>query len=612
MDGIEDKSFIKEEAIIKEETIIKEELDLDAWESTQEEETNRVLNSGSRFDLRENPENERRARNTGKEYMNRQGQRVPARSMKNSCTVSSRQPCHLDCARKLIPENRREKIFQYFWNLPDRFKKYEFICRHVRLIQPRKRKLNPSTSKMRNYSRFYFLPLGGKLVRVCRTTFTATLDINEQWLSTAFKKFGHLSSGLQLDESELELENVDQNSTEEFETKFLVGEPDPLDIEQAKDPDKDIFDPDESAIQMELVVYVQSEQDKLERMRKLAAERQQRYKARKRLEKINSDAIIASKNAIAAPADTITALKNAIHALTYERESSQQDKQERKRKLAAERQKRYKAKKRLEKINLEAITALENGITELANEGESCVQDKKERKRKLAAERQKRYKARKRLEKINSDAITALENAITVCKNEGESSKRLERTNSDLITTSASAITVQELPSQEPSSQDIADQSERELDDSQVETERRRAIEAGRPYVRCDGTIHPGRSVKKGCDYFCYYNCRTILEEQRQKIFRDFWSINERSEKYAYLSRLVEESESKTNIPSRRRLSRKYFFEINGEFRRVCHLMFTATLDINHFWIRQAVKHAGARVYVSVDDIEDDDIGPIL
>ncbi|XP_033229812.1 uncharacterized protein LOC117181350 isoform X2 [Belonocnema kinseyi] len=248
MDGIEDKCLIKEEAIIKEETIVKEELDLGAWELTQEEETSRVINSGFRFDLRENPENERRARNSGKAYLNRHGQLVPAKSMKKSCTVSSRHSCNLDCAQKLIPESRREKIFQYFWNLPDRFKKYEFICRHVRLIQPRKRKLNPSTSKMRNYSRFYFLPLGGKLVRVCRTTFTATLDINEQWLSTAFKKFGHLSSGLQLEESELELENVDQNSTEEFETKLLFGEPDPLDIQQAKDSDKDIFDPDESSM----------------------------------------------------------------------------------------------------------------------------------------------------------------------------------------------------------------------------------------------------------------------------------------------------------------------------------------------------------------------------
>ena len=227
MDGIQERGGIK--------CIIKEEVDSEECVQMQKGETNRVTNFmrknlRKKDDLRMNPEKEIIAKNTGKAYINCQGQVVPARSMKNMCMDSAKNPCHLVCGQRMFSEKKRLKVFQHFWNLSNRFLKYEFICRNIKLIVPKTRKPNPSTTKIRKYSRLYYLPIDGQVVRVCRTTFIATLGINEQWVNTALKKFGQVvSSENPLDklENDLQIRSTDEKYIEECGKNFSLDDSDP-------------------------------------------------------------------------------------------------------------------------------------------------------------------------------------------------------------------------------------------------------------------------------------------------------------------------------------------------------------------------------------------------
>ncbi|XP_033230617.1 uncharacterized protein LOC117181760 isoform X2 [Belonocnema kinseyi] len=387
------------------------------------------------IDLRENPEEEKRAKNTGKAYINCQGKLVPGRSVKEICVDSSKHPCSLDCGKRLIPENKREDIFRNFWNLPNRLQKYEFVCRHIRLISPKQKRSNPLSGKNRNYSRLYYLPIDGKLVRVCKKTFIATLGVNEQWPNSSLKKFGHLSTAEQLDQVEnLQLESADENSAEEFEKKFFV------------DPEKKV--PDEF-----MGVGQETEVTKFA---------------------IKEEVVIKEE----------VAIKEEV---LEECELTQEDDQ------------------------LEAIFFKED---------------------------------------LNSP-------------NHSEKND----TNDEMA----------------------------EFEES-----------------RSEASVNGGKSLKKACDNYCLYNCRAILEEQRQHIFQDFQKITDKFEKYQYISRLIEQSETKSEAISRRKCTRKYFLEINGEFRRVCRIMFMATLDLTFFQIEKALKQLGARAVISVGDMRDTEIGPIL
>ena len=146
---------------------------------------------------------------------------------------------------------------------------------------------------------------------------------------------------------------------------------------------------------------------------------------------------------------------------------------------------------------------------------------------------------------------------------------------------------------------------------SQIEDETR-AKEAEKANINRPEQLASVRSMKnfkKACENYCPYNCREIAEEQRKKICQDFWSICDTYEKYAYISRLVEQQHSSA---VRKKIHRKYFLEISGEFRRVCLLTFLATLNISKTRVDTAISQLGTNSVVCFDGFTDTEIGPIL
>lgn len=115
-------------------------------------------------------------RQSGQEYINTAGKKVPKRELKNSCTN-----CTLKCGNH-IPEDERMKIFEYFWMLTDA-EKSSFYANHIKELPCKSGK---KTSR-RKFFREYSLPSKGICYRVCAVFFLNTLDISIKRIQSYFK-----------------------------------------------------------------------------------------------------------------------------------------------------------------------------------------------------------------------------------------------------------------------------------------------------------------------------------------------------------------------------------------------------------------------------------------
>lgn len=104
-----------------------------------------------------------------------------ARKIKPPCS----ERCKLKCQEKLT-EQDREAFFQDFWGLKDINRQRDFISRHMTPIQRKYRYTTTQKGRQLNNA-FYFTKMGQQ-IRICKTFFMNTLDINNRVIQTVVKK----------------------------------------------------------------------------------------------------------------------------------------------------------------------------------------------------------------------------------------------------------------------------------------------------------------------------------------------------------------------------------------------------------------------------------------
>lgn len=134
----------------------------------------------------------KKLRNTGKKYETNQKKIKNERSLKPPCT----EKCKIKCTSKLT-EDDRLKFFKSYWDLGEINKQRQFINNSMELIKPKYRyERVGGTRKKRSFNNAFYFYQNDEKIRVCKTFFKNTLDINDRPIRTVQKK-RHLTGGMQ-------------------------------------------------------------------------------------------------------------------------------------------------------------------------------------------------------------------------------------------------------------------------------------------------------------------------------------------------------------------------------------------------------------------------------
>lgn len=103
--------------------------------------------------------------------------------------------------------------------------------------------------------------------------------------------------------------------------------------------------------------------------------------------------------------------------------------------------------------------------------------------------------------------------------------------------------------------------------------------------------------------------CVGITDEQRQALFDDFWTNLDWYEKQEYVVKMVERVECKQtkSKASRRNVTLKYHFVIDGEQLQVCKKMFLCTLGIKESTVHYWLNHFPCGSYQKEEFVEDEE-----
>lgn len=143
---------------------------------------------------------QRKAHQSGKDYINRRGKRVEERKVRNkkNCALA----CKFKCASK-ISEDERIDIHTSFYTLPTTTEKRHFILNSTTrslTARPKRKRVelvindsetdsecndDPGNSSRRKYSFKYFLFINSEKVEVCKQFYLGTLDVSQKPIYTA-------------------------------------------------------------------------------------------------------------------------------------------------------------------------------------------------------------------------------------------------------------------------------------------------------------------------------------------------------------------------------------------------------------------------------------------
>ena len=123
----------------------------------------------------------KRRRQEGKEYTNRNGDRIPMR-----CSTEASCKCKYKCISK-IHKIHRQSIFRDYWSMTFQSQR-TFIHKNVHVIT-KKRRSQTDTMSRRTNTYQYFLPTEeGNCVQVCKLFFLQALGIREKTVHYTMKK----------------------------------------------------------------------------------------------------------------------------------------------------------------------------------------------------------------------------------------------------------------------------------------------------------------------------------------------------------------------------------------------------------------------------------------
>lgn len=126
---------------------------------------------------------------TGKGYIKPKSMNlVPPKTLRPACTGDTCKNFGRLCRN--FTEDQRNDILSAFYELGDLTRQREFVVRHIR-VEKTKQKTTTTENSRRKNSNYYFLPLEGKNVPVCRSFFLATLSISQKVVRTALTKISN-------------------------------------------------------------------------------------------------------------------------------------------------------------------------------------------------------------------------------------------------------------------------------------------------------------------------------------------------------------------------------------------------------------------------------------
>lgn len=193
-----------EEALGSETVIVLEVVQEGEADNGQEEDANTQRGRKRQRNVDNWKKNKRkRLRNSGQSYMNSHGIQVPRRRMREKNCASCRYKCNEN-----FPEEVREKVFEYYWEMGDAARQKDFIVNHV----VKREKINRETISRRNHTFEYYLTSERRQIRVCKDFFLKTLDVSEKFARSAG---GHTSSELGITPSSKKGRHAPQNKVPE-------------------------------------------------------------------------------------------------------------------------------------------------------------------------------------------------------------------------------------------------------------------------------------------------------------------------------------------------------------------------------------------------------------
>jgi len=122
----------------------------------------------------------KRLRNSGLEYVNTRGMRVP-KKVKGNVNCSH---CKFKCSQK-VTESDREAIFKQYWETSDKTRQRDFIVTHA--IRKPKGRATVQNSRCK-FSLAFYLTVNSTKVRVCKTFFCQTLAIGAKLVRYALEQ----------------------------------------------------------------------------------------------------------------------------------------------------------------------------------------------------------------------------------------------------------------------------------------------------------------------------------------------------------------------------------------------------------------------------------------
>ncbi|CAG5024379.1 unnamed protein product [Parnassius apollo] len=116
----------------------------------------------------------------------------------------------------------------------------------------------------------------------------------------------------------------------------------------------------------------------------------------------------------------------------------------------------------------------------------------------------------------------------------------------------------------------------------------------GQSYTSTSNVVKSCRKIGNPCGDGCRQKCKErISEEQRQIIFKRYWSMGSLVKQREFISRHIREIKPKyqyKKIDSNRKPKHSFYFTIDGEKIKVCKVFFKNTLGLNDRPIRTVIE----------------------
>lgn len=144
-------------------------------------------------------------------------------------------------------------------------------------------------------------------------------------------------------------------------------------------------------------------------------------------------------------------------------------------------------------------------------------------------------------------------------------------------------------------------------EDGWKRNQKKRAKCSGQAYKTTKGKEKRARQMGASCGVKCRYKCKgKITEEQRARIFEQYWGLGDVQRQREFIAKNVCKVEKhrkpKAQGPSRRNFSYHWTFDVENRKTTVCKTYFLATLDVSDKAVATACAKKTTEGFVKPDN----------